>query len=946
MPSMLRPMTVITILCGLTMSAFAQTPEPDLSTPPARQPFLPLRPPAPHGLDLSALTTTTATPAAQQAARRQTHQPVLRARYADWSFDLATLLARNRTAPDPDWRIVIDYFPDRVGTYHNFTHTPMAGGWVIRGQSVDAAATDLYVVLRDGVVSVTAHDGDHTVRILPADRGPGSLLVAEMAGPSAPRRRPPATAPGALGGASSASGAALATVTHDVLVAYTDATGTPSAVEHDIITAIATANDVYRNSRLAQRLDLVGMMRVAYEETNDAAKDLERLQTVGDGYLDAVHRRRDRLGADLVVLIVRRLPQCGRANLAVISSDADDDSAFAVVRHGTCLDKNYSLPHELGHISGAHHDLFLAARVDAEVESVRVEGSQAIVQFSVDLDADYVAAGILPTYAHGFVSSEGGWRTIMAYDRKCDWDGVPSCDRIPYFSSPRLAHPGDGRPLGNGKSDNRRRLSETATTLAGFRLRGPRVHLYEDVGQDSVCVHAIETDGHTNFRSGDNERFCDNDEAKALRLFDAPVGRVIRLYDDPSASREDDWVEIIVKRHIVDKLVPTFERSFEDADVRVIYHPDNGLDGHVSHLEVAGAPAGPIIDLYDENGGEGGIVCSLSVSGSYQTAFPRDERCDNDAARSARLYDIPGGHVIRLYDRPDGTMSDDWVEISATRDVPHYILGSFERRVERGPLRVEPRLHNGLDGKVSWLSVGSSVAGPRLLLYSQNHDRRGYMCELPVRPGRVDRLDRSAICDNDAARAAVLRDVPAGLAITVLDRKDGNREDDHTVIVTKKHVDRLVLTTFESNLRRDDVDVTYFRNNGLDGKVSRVETRRFTDLGASITLYEGNRNRQNIVCTLTLRDRTVDFKNMDACDNDEARSAMLAFARKGTVIDIFDDPDCERSDDWTRIEVLHDLTRARIFDLEKSASNARLRVRHHHLNGLNGKVSCVRIAVP
>lgn len=48
--------------------------------------------------------------------------------------------------------------------------------------------------------------------------------------------------------------------------------------------------------------------------------------------MDEVHALRDRYGADLVVLLRTDHPDwCGVANLAVISSDADDDSAFAVV---------------------------------------------------------------------------------------------------------------------------------------------------------------------------------------------------------------------------------------------------------------------------------------------------------------------------------------------------------------------------------------------------------------------------------------------------------------------------------------------------------------------------------------------------------------------------------------------------------------------------------------
>lgn len=83
-----------------------------------------------------------------------------------------------------------------------------------------------------------------------------------------------------------------------------------------------------------------------------------------------------------------------------------------------------------------------------------------------------------------------------------------------------------------------------------------------------------------------NHRECVNDEARSLILYDVPAGAVLRLYDNSEGNREDDWVEILVKRPISEKLIRTFEQSFEDDDVRMTYFRNNGLDGKVSRLEV------------------------------------------------------------------------------------------------------------------------------------------------------------------------------------------------------------------------------------------------------------------------------------------------------------------------------------------------------------------------
>jgi hypothetical protein len=100
--------------------------------------------------------------------------------------------------------------------------------------------------------------------------------------------------------------------------------------------------------------------------------------------------------------------------------------------------------------------------------------------------------------------------------------------------------------------------------------------------QDYVCNVSLERKKALNFKK---HRECANDEVRSLVLYDVRAGQMLRLYDHPDGNTRDDWVEIIVKRRISQKLIATFERSFEDADVRVIFHRHNGLDGKVSRLE-------------------------------------------------------------------------------------------------------------------------------------------------------------------------------------------------------------------------------------------------------------------------------------------------------------------------------------------------------------------------
>jgi phosphatidylserine/phosphatidylglycerophosphate/cardiolipin synthase-like enzyme len=236
---------------------------------------------------------------------------------------------------------------------------------------------------------------------------------------------------------------------------------------------------------------------------------------------------------------------------------------------------------------------------------------------------------------------------------------------------------------------------------------GNYAELYEGNGgtQDVVCSIAVNRVKNVRFP---DTTFCDNDETRSLLLHDVPAGRVLRFYDDPDRRYEDDdWSEIVVKRPVRRKYIDSYERSFEDEDVRVIYHRDNGLDGKVSAAEVAAAPVGAVVDLYEGNGGTQSLVCSNRVSDNRTINLTQDAHCNNDEARSLTLYDFPADKVIFLYDDPGGSQGDDWAVIVPQRPISQATVGTFESSVQTPDLRVCYFLNNGLDGKVSRIRIGS-----------------------------------------------------------------------------------------------------------------------------------------------------------------------------------------------------------------------------------------------
>jgi hypothetical protein len=702
--------------------------------------------------------------------------------------------------------------------------------------------------------------------------------------------------------------------THDLLAVYSDDVASVSADPvGELVNATDLANVAYGNSNIDITLNLVAAEQVSYSETGDLGKDLDALEDTNDGILDEVHRLRDEAAADLVALIVQDAGgKCGKADLNIVSSDADDDSAFAVVGR-SCL-TNSSLAHELGHIAGAHHNT----------------GNDPFP---------------VPRYAHGWVRDDQfgpgvGWRSVMAYP--CDG----SCPRMPpAFSNPDITV-GNG-PAGNSSANNARRLNETAQALAGFRIPGPRMSLYEGANgtQDHVCVVALDRDTVVNFASGPNERHCDNDEARSAILFEATAGSIVTLLDDPDGSREDDWLEVVVKRDVAALEIPTLEASFENDDARVTYHRNNGLDGKASRLEVGSVLAGPSLDLYEGNDATQNLLCSVPVGQSEIVVFPDHPECDNDEARSFVLVNVPAGTVLQFFDDPGGSTEDDWVEIEITRDVALLTVGSFEKSGQQGDIVVTYHEHDGLDGKVSRLQIDSEL-GPTAELFEGRAGTQDSVCRVNVGQPRIYRFPDDPECDNDEARSLVVHRVPQGTVLLLFDSPDADLEDDWIAIRFKSDVVVATIDTFETSFSNMEMDAVYSPNNGLDGKVSRLEVTSGDRLQGVATFYEGNSASENKVCDLQLSQQEVRFKGHASCDNDEARSLVLSLAPAGVVIGVFDDPDCEAGDDVTMIETLREVFRVTVASFENSFQNADVRVSHDHDNGLDGKVSCVQMTVP
>lgn len=119
---------------------------------------------------------------------------------------------------------------------------------------------------------------------------------------------------------------------------------------------------------------------------------------------------------------------------------------------------------------------------------------------------------------------------------------------------------------------------------------------------------------------------------------------------------------------------------------------------------------------------------------------------------------------------------------------------------------------------------------------------------------------------------------------------------------------------------------------------------------ARIIWFEGSNGTQNVVredpIDTTQESRIeLNLKNHKG-DNDEIRSAVLEDVPINTKITVYDNPDGKTNDDWAFVTVKKYKKRIQINDFEQSVDNPDYRLEYHRKNGLNGKISRIKIEAP
>jgi len=121
----------------------------------------------------------------------------------------------------------------------------------------------------------------------------------------------------------------------------------------------------------------------------------------------------------------------------------------------------------------------------------------------------------------------------------------------------------------------------------------------------------------------------------------------------------------------------------------------------------------------------------------------------------------------------------------------------------------------------------------------------------------------------------------------------------------------------------------------------------------TIRFYEGYNGSEDTFCAESITQRPLfKQKKMGDCGkNDEAKSMKFEGTPAGTVVKVYDNPNCDTGDDYAVITTLRDAMPNAItvwnFEDNDSDDPTGYHIRYYWEDGnLDGKVSCVQIIVP
>lgn len=253
-------------------------------------------------------------------------------------------------------------------------------------------------------------------------------------------------------------------------------------------------------------------------------------------------------------------------------------------------------------------------------------------------------------------------------------------------------------------------------------------------------------------------------------------------------------------------------------------------------------------------------------------------------------------------------------------------------------------VNNYRNGDLDSYAKALSIGGIYFWEGNRADSKQDAVCVIP-RGQRTLSL-ASAGCENDEARSLSLSGIYKGTRIRLFDSASGSRADDHVIIDVKRDIgitEKVVVPTFEQTVNNDTYQAVFVRNNGLDGKVSRIQVERTPDdfSDAAIAMHEGNNATQNLDCVVPFHyGHTMKMtSNSFRCSNDEIRSATILKAKAGTSFTLTGHPAGDFSQGVTTVTILRDIrTPVVVPSFNRSYQDQHVKVENQR-GAIDGKVS-------
>ncbi len=141
----------------------------------------------------------------------------------------------------------------------------------------------------------------------------------------------------------------------------------------------------------------------------------------------------------------------------------------------------------------------------------------------------------------------------------------------------------------------------------------------------------------------------------------------------------------------------------------------------------------------------------------------------------------------------------------------------------------------------------------------------------------------------------------------------------------------------------------HFQRDG-SAAAAKSQPANGTQAVAFVRWYRGLNLEQDNFCTVDINTRPFYLRSQFTdyhCKNDVARSVELQDLPPGSVVYVYDLPNCGESDDWGKATVLVQAASLRVGDFNHTFTDpAGLQYEGHYSNGINGKLSCFIIDVP